>query len=60
MDDHRQKNENVKKDPTGAAKKGPIDVYVPIGCEGIPSDILGSYTGLNQMEEIPEQDADDL
>ena len=51
MDDHRQKNENVK---------GPIDVYVSIGCEGIPSDILGSYTGLNQMEEIPEQDADDL
>lgn len=26
----------------------------------IPSDLLGSYTGMGENGEIPEQDADDL
>ena len=26
----------------------------------IPSDVLGSYTGMDENGEVPEQDADDL
>lgn len=26
----------------------------------IKSDVLGSYTGVSEIDEIPEQDADDL
>ena len=28
--------------------------------QGIPTDVLGSYTGTAESGEIPEQDADDL
>lgn len=60
MDDHRKQDTNKKKNQGEAPGKEPVDVYVSIGCEGIPSDILGSYTGINRMDELPEQDADDL
>ncbi len=30
------------------------------GREEIHSDILGSYTGTGEQDEVPEQDADDL
>lgn len=26
----------------------------------IPSDVLGSYTGTGEVDDVPEQDADDL
>lgn len=28
--------------------------------ETVPSDVLGSYTGVTEIGEKPEQDADDL
>lgn len=29
-------------------------------CENIKTDVNGSYTGVTENNEIPEQDADDL
>ncbi len=37
-----------------------IDAFGDVGREGIPSDVLGSYTGCAEKGERPIQDADDL
>lgn len=48
-----------KKKPTNSAER--IAKTLPKqGKSEILSDILGSYTGTAQNNEVPEQDADDL
>ncbi len=38
----------------------PLDILKNIPHEKIPSDILGSYVGLDADGDVPEQDQDDL
>lgn len=38
----------------------PIDIFKNIPKDKIPSDILGSYVGMDEDGEPPVQDADDL
>ena len=48
-----------KKNPTNSAKRI-AKTLTKQGKSEILSDILGSYTGTAQNNEVPEQDADDL
>lgn len=38
----------------------PLDIFKNIPHEKIPSDVLGSYIGVDENGDVPEQDADDL
>jgi len=41
-------------------KREPSDFRAAAETPGIPSDVLGSYTGITEDGERPVQDADDL
>lgn len=51
--------DNPKKQPSPKVKKT-AKVLINMNKGKIPSDVLGSYTGMTREDERPEQDADDL
>jgi hypothetical protein len=49
-----------KKRPPSPKVRKTAKVLIDMNKGDIPSDVLGSYTGMTREDDRPEQDADDL